>query len=137
MSIEIQSTVPTPDAQTTQQGNIAKGVHGYTDEQQAANGVSNAYTKEIEANAAEEKSSQPAKELSKAEIVKVAQQLQEFVKSLNRNVQFSVDENSGRDVISVVEVDTGELIRQIPSEEVLKLASSISKAAGLIVQEKV
>ena len=85
---------------------------------------------------AEEKAS-IAKELTKAEVEKVAQQLQEFVKSLNRNVSFSVDEESGRNVISVVEVKSGELIRQIPSEEILKLASRISKAAGLIVQEEV
>lgn len=85
---------------------------------------------------AEEKASL-AKELTKAEVEKVAQQLQEFVKSLNRNVSFSVDEESGRNVISVVEVKSGELIRQIPSEEILKLASRISKAAGLIVQEEV
>lgn len=68
---------------------------------------------------------------------KVAQQLQDFVSSLNKNLRFSVDEESGREVISVVDKVSGELIRQIPSEEMLELASRISKAAGLLVTEKV
>ena len=68
---------------------------------------------------------------------KVAQQLQDFVSSLNKNLRFSVDEKSGREVISVVDKASGELIRQIPSEEMLELASRISKAAGLFVTEKV
>lgn len=68
---------------------------------------------------------------------KVAQHLQEFVSSLNKNLRFSVDEQSGREVISVVDKTSGELIRQIPSEEMLELASRISKAAGLLVTEKI
>lgn len=139
MSIELQSAVATSEAQASQPTSASKAAQGYTTEQQAIDDVKTTYNvnEADKEEAARENDSQEERELSKTEIAKVAQQLQEFVKSLNRNVQFSVDENSGKDVISVIEVDSGELIRQIPSEEVLRLASSISKAAGLIVQEKV
>lgn len=134
MSIEIQSAQSVQDIQPAQPNEKDK-TKGINDTEQVSN-----YNAEEEIKVAEEIAQQKIeeqKELTKEEFVKVAQQLQEFVESLGRNVRFSVDKDSGRDVISVVEVNTGELIRQIPSEEVLKLASRISKAAGLIVQEKV
>jgi len=71
------------------------------------------------------------------DIEKVAQQLQDFVASLNKGISFSVDEKSGKDVISVTDTISGELIRQIPSEEVLELAQRISKAAGIFIKDQV
>ncbi|MBW8190814.1 flagellar protein FlaG [Neiella marina] len=63
----------------------------------------------------------------------VVQQLQEFVQTLNRDIAFSVDKESGIDVIKVTNQETGELVRQIPSEEVLLLAARLSEATGLLV----
>ncbi|WP_199608985.1 flagellar protein FlaG [Flocculibacter collagenilyticus] len=60
----------------------------------------------------------------------VAQQLQEFVGSLNKSLNFVVDEESGRDIIKVVDKNSGELIRQIPSEEVLRVVNNLSNATG-------
>ncbi|SFC24745.1 flagellar protein FlaG [Pseudoalteromonas denitrificans] len=68
---------------------------------------------------------------------KVAQQLQDFVSSINKDLRFSVDEESGRDVISVIDKESGDLIRQIPSEEILDLASRISEAAGILIKKEV
>ncbi|MEW6983216.1 flagellar protein FlaG [Colwelliaceae bacterium 6471] len=143
MNIELQSAISAQEVSQVSTTDNAKSKRDAADnvskDDLIPHGVytenTKAVTEETKKNI--EESEAVVKELSKAEIKKVAQQLQEFVKSLNRNVSFSVDEDSGRDVISVVEVKSGELIRQIPSEEILKLASRISKAAGLIVQEEV
>jgi len=144
MNIQFQSAVSTQETQPTQPTQQKEPEkNGQVSERPIKDDIelSNTYNSGDEASAveaiADEENKAEAKALSREEVVKVAQQLQDFVESLNRNVRFSIDEESGRDVISVVEVDSGELIRQIPSEEVLKLASRISKAAGLIVQEKV
>ncbi|REH36751.1 flagellar protein FlaG [Paraperlucidibaca baekdonensis] len=53
-----------------------------------------------------------------------------------RKLEFSVDESSGRDVVKVIDSDSGDLIRQFPSEEVLKL-SSVAKSGkgGLFADE--
>ena len=58
-----------------------------------------------------------------------ADELQAAVKDIAQNIQivqrllqFSVDEISGRTVITVVDKETKEVVRQIPSEEVLALA---------------
>jgi len=75
--------------------------------------------------------------LTATQLEKVAQQLQDFVGDLNRNIQFSVDEDSGRDVIKVIDRDSGDLLKQYPSEEVLTLVSKLSDMVGGFVDAKV
>ena len=66
----------------------------------------------------------------------MAQKLQEFVGTLNRGLEFSVDEDSGRDVIKVIDRDSKEVVRQYPSEEVLDLIANLSDAAGNFINSK-
>lgn len=61
-----------------------------------------------------------------------------------RSLSFSVDELSGRSIIKVVDKQTDQLIRQIPTEEVLKVAQDIKKlqeemgqSLGLLIDRKV
>jgi flagellar protein FlaG len=75
--------------------------------------------------------------LERVQLESVAQQLQEFMQSMNRSVQFQVDEDSGRDVIRVLDKQNGEVIKQYPSEEVLSLVSKLSQSAGLLVDQEV
>lgn len=57
-------------------------------------------------------------------IQRVAAQLDSYMKSIGRKIEFQVDGDSGRTVVKVKDTETGELIRQMPSEEVLRLARS-------------
>ena len=75
-------------------------------------------------------------EKNKEQLEVVVQQLQEFVQTLSKDIAFSVDEDSGRNVVKVTNKETGELVRQIPSEEVLQLATRLSEATGLLVDTK-
>lgn len=66
-------------------------------------------------------------------------ELNSYVQNVQRNLQFSVDEGSERTVIKVIDAQTEELVRQIPSEEVLALARhlremSSEQVSGLLVQ---
>lgn len=54
--------------------------------------------------------------------------LQAFRISLN----FSRDDESGAIIVRLVEEDTGEMLRQIPSEAALKLSTAFGKLQGLI-----
>ncbi|MCY1298765.1 FlaG protein [compost metagenome] len=60
--------------------------------------------------------------------------IQDFVQHIQRNLSFALDESSGRVVVKVTDAESGELIRQIPSEDVLKLAESLSEARSLLFQ---
>lgn len=78
-------------------------------------------------------------ELSAKEIGKVQHRINEVVDTLNKYVSFSpndlhfaVDEVSNRYMVTVSSEDTGEVIRQVPAEAVLRVAHNIEKLKGLI-----
>ena len=56
--------------------------------------------------------------------------LNDFVQSVRRNLQFSIDSGSGRTVVKVIDADTDKVIRQIPSDEVLAMAKRLEEQAG-------
>lgn len=69
-------------------------------------------------------------------VAKAAADLQEFVKSMGRNLNFSVDETTGYHIVRVVNPDTGELIRQLPSEELLKVARDFQRLNNVLVSQR-
>lgn len=62
--------------------------------------------------------------------------LNDFVQNLNRDLQFSVHKESGRTVVTVIDSNTEEIIRKIPSDEVLKIAESLENLSGLLLKEQ-
>ncbi|AZC23399.1 flagellar protein FlaG [Pseudomonas sessilinigenes] len=75
---------------------------------------------------------------SEQEKVKMAvQEIEKFVQSVKRNLEFSIDEPSGKVVVKVIASDSGEVVRQIPNEEVLRLANSLNDASSLLFSAKV
>lgn len=58
--------------------------------------------------------------------------IQKFVQTVQRNLSFSLDDSSGRIVVKVTDGVSGEVIRQIPSEEALRLAESLEQARSLL-----
>ena len=55
--------------------------------------------------------------------------------ALQRSIQFTVDEESKDIVINVVDTSNGEVIRQIPPEEILRLRHALEEIAGLMLEE--
>jgi len=55
--------------------------------------------------------------------------------TLARGLEFSVDTDSRRTVVKVVDQQTKELIRQIPSEEALEIARALERAQGLLIKQ--
>ncbi|MCG7643844.1 MULTISPECIES: flagellar protein FlaG [unclassified Alteromonas] len=53
--------------------------------------------------------------------------VESFLQGQNRNLTFSIDENTERSVVTVLDSDSGDVIRQIPSEELLVLAERIQE----------
>lgn len=75
------------------------------------------------------------------------QQLKNAVDSVNRamrqanmSLELSVDSTTKKPVVKMMDSETGELIRQFPSEEVLAIASSIDQflefQQGLLLKQK-
>jgi flagellar protein FlaG len=77
-------------------------------------------------------SSQPTQEV----VAKTAQQLESFVASMGRDLSFSVDSTTGYHVVRVTNPQTGEVVRQLPSEELLKIAQTMEQTSSGLVNQK-
>ncbi|KJV05955.1 hypothetical protein VZ94_14535 [Methylocucumis oryzae] len=62
--------------------------------------------------------------------------INDFFQMSRRTMQFSVSENTGKMVIEIKDETTGELIRQIPSEEILQLEKKLDEVQGLLFSRK-
>ena len=75
---------------------------------------------------------QPTQEV----VAKTAQQLESFVASMGRDLSFSVDSTTGYHVVRVTNPQTGEVVRQLPSEELLKIAQTMEQTGSGLVNQK-
>ncbi|MFI8743038.1 flagellar protein FlaG [Stutzerimonas zhaodongensis] len=55
-----------------------------------------------------------------------------LVQDLQRNLDFSVDDSSGQVVVKVMDGESGKLIRQIPSEDLLRLSERLEDMRSLL-----
>lgn len=77
----------------------------------------------------------PAEDADK--VKSAVSQIEKFLSSSRRNLEFSTDEESGKIVVKVIASDTGELIRQLPSEEALRIANNLDDVNSLLFDAKV
>ena len=66
---------------------------------------------------------------------RIARQLEKFLKESGRNVEYRVDADAGTTVITVRRADTGEIIRQFPSEEALAWLHRLNEQSGTFLNE--
>lgn len=70
------------------------------------------------------------------QIQAAVQNLRKAIAPVAQNLQFSVDNDTHQTVITVVDSSTREVIRQIPSEEVLAISKDLDKLQGLLLRNK-
>jgi flagellar protein FlaG len=76
---------------------------------------------------------QPA-EIPKIE--SVTRQIDSFLRSINRSLDFRLDDATGQMVVTLRDAATGEVIRQIPGEEALRIAQRIENGLSLMLDEQ-
>lgn len=96
----------------------------------AARGAASGARKGGEEQAA--KAAGEARNVSREQVESAVSTIQEFVQSVRRSINFAVDDGSGRVVVKVTDAGSGDVIRQIPSEEALKLAENLSEVRSLL-----
>lgn len=85
--------------------------------------------------AAEEGKSLPpeaekADKVSSEELQQAVTQLNDRIQQVQRDLLFSVDDSSGQTVVRVVNTETEEVVRQMPTEEALRISRNIKDQAG-------
>ena len=56
-----------------------------------------------------------------------------FLKPISNNLEFSVDEGSGKTVVKLVDMETNTVLRQYPTKEALAIAKDIDRFQGLLI----
>ena len=72
----------------------------------------------------------------RADLQKAIDQLNNQMKDKNRDLSFSLDDRINRTIITVKKLETGEVVRQIPSEDFVKLAHSLEDMKGLLFNKQ-
>ena len=65
--------------------------------------------------------------------------INKVLQQLSHSLEFSVDEETKRPIVKMVDTETGELIRQIPSEETLAISHAIGQLQiqnGTLLKQK-
>ena len=69
--------------------------------------------------------------VSLTEVQEAVNELNSKIDSQAVSVNFNVDKESGKIVVQVKDVETGDVLRQIPSEEMLDFARNATKGVGV------
>jgi flagellar protein FlaG len=79
----------------------------------------------------------PARTVDTEAIKQAATAVNDILKTLASVIEFTVDTRSEKIVVHIVDSQTGKVIRQIPTEDMLALSRSIDQMASLLMKSKV
>ena len=86
-------------------------------------------------------------ELSRASVEKLVERISQQIRIERRSLSFTINDELGKTIVKVIDRETEEVIRQIPSEELMRFAEAIhamneqhtsdtEAATGLFIQEQ-
>jgi len=78
----------------------------------------------------------PAPPVTQQAVAAAVQSANAYVQAASANIQFSLDQDSGRTIVKVVDSETEEVLRQFPSEDMLSISKSIERMQGLLINRK-
>jgi flagellar protein FlaG len=72
---------------------------------------------------------------SREDLSAAVKKINESMPASAQSLQFSIDEDSKDIVVKVIDLNTKEIVRQIPSKEALEIAKSLDKMRGLLLHQ--
>lgn len=130
-SVSISATVPPVSNTLTQQSVSEAVLPDEGDKKQAAATTG----REQSSMAVTGKSDQNVERVS--EIVDAVQESMDMIKEQTTHLRFSVHEQTDQVMVKITNPDSGEVIREIPSQEFLDLAAKFEKMVGLMFDMKI
>jgi flagellar protein FlaG len=73
--------------------------------------------------------------IDEATLSKAVKMLNDHVAPALQSIEFSLDQDSNRMVVKVVDTSTNKVLRQIPNEEALSISKSLGKLQGLMINK--
>jgi flagellar protein FlaG len=74
-------------------------------------------------------------QLTVQEVAETVEALNSVMQQMQRGISFQVDDQSGRSVIQVIDRDSGNVIKQMPSEDLLKLINHMQEMQNILFDE--
>jgi flagellar protein FlaG len=123
------------NAQNEAQPSAAVGIDATSPQKNETTGINPFATaaQESIATPSENSTSPPSQSLEQT-----ITQLNDYVQSIQRELQFSIDEESGDTIVKVIEKATNEVVRQIPAEDLMETLKSLNQNAttGVIISNQ-
>lgn len=95
------------------------------------------HSREAVAHPSNSDSSEKAADTVTHEAVAAAvKEMNDFVKPAVSSVEFSVDDDTGRTIVKMIDTETNKVVRQFPTEEALAISKSLDRLQGLTVNVK-
>ena len=69
-------------------------------------------------------------------LLQAVQEVRNAIKPVAQDLRFSIDDDTGRTVVKVVDSTTDEVIRQIPSKELLAISKALDKLQGVLIKQE-
>ncbi len=66
----------------------------------------------------------------------LVEKLRAQMQEIQRDLSFSVDDSTGDVVVRVIDGESGKIVRQIPSEEILRLTERLDEMRSLLFEAK-
>lgn len=79
--------------------------------------------------------SKPPVEIDKTALDAAVKKLNELVAPALQTIKFTMDEETDRVVVKVVDTETQKVLRQIPNEEVLAFSKTLGRLQGLVIRQ--
>lgn len=75
-----------------------------------------------------------ALEQNKEQLEDLVEDIQQATKVMQRNLNFTIDDSTGFTVIKVTDALSGDVIRQMPTEDALRLAERLDEMRSLLFE---
>ena len=135
--MSIQNINASNAAMDTQLARMASQQTAASGQRSAASASASAQqTPPSEAARADPANKQSAAEPDRATLLQAVEEVQKAIAPVAQNLLFSIDDDTGRTIVKIVDSQTDEVIRQMPSEEVLAISKAINKLQGLLISQQ-
>ena len=69
------------------------------------------------------------------DVAKAGEAINKTIQAASQNLEFSVDKDTHTVVVKIIDQQTKQVLRQIPTEEAMDIAKSLDKLQGLLIKQ--
>ncbi len=75
------------------------------------------------------------KTYTREQVNQAVEAINKTIQAASQNLEFSVDKDTRDVIVKVIDQQTKQVLRQIPTEEALDIAKSLDKLQGLLIKQ--